>query len=737
MKNSFTRFLQKWSGIGIFLLIWLSLWICIYLFMLQPLGGILSQKYAVLSGGIGLILTLPIFLVMWKRPDLIGRPSKDSINKILFQSLFFCSLIWLVLPLPRNLFLAPFVNVDLDFQGTNNGYVEIIWLRNGLGDIPYKSLEISTAGEITPESIRIKLDEEGKGKLFWRGRAWKQVSIVLKTSDPVQVTSHIDGVPRVFSLDAPTNPVNEIVLPVKTRLFFQAINLLLLPFIFITVGYFLFLIFLIFQDPLNLARFIPGGAQKVTHKTVEKWFWVLTTMVYGLIAVTIIAIGFNNRLYMDDFCYLNIFHRNGFFGAIANNFREVNGRFASHVLNFVAISFGKANLLIGPLIAFLGVGTSLYFLIMRLVLPRQNGSAGISKRRSIGIISSTIILVTTSLMAPLLYESIVWTLHSLIITGSLVLMNIFMGLVLFFSSEPSKPFGQTTLFLIFALLGFFAMGFSEAASLATLGIYCLVALIFLITKQIKKFWGLLAGFIFGVVSGILLVANAPASTNRFNNLGSSFNLLEILTNLFNLIQSSFHTIFLGESTVGIAAFLVALLVGYTIGRVLPSPLRDEEKLPRSAGGNFALLLVPVLITIITLLPSAVVNNYLPKRTLIIPIYLLVTQYFLLTLYFGHRDAGKANSTRILIILSSLAVLATGILGLASMANMTKKIQFYASEFDARETEIFTAKASGYHQIELTPYENEISMDIPPDPANWYRGCLNEYYGIDLSVGITK
>ena len=207
-----------------------------------------------------------------------------------------------------------------------------------------RSLEISTAGEITPESIRIKLDEEGKGKLSWRGRAWKQVSIVLKTSDPVQVTSQIDGVPRVFSLDAPANPVNEIVLPVKTRLFFQAINLLLLPFIFITVGYFLFLIFLIFQDPLNLARFIPGGAQKVTHKTVEKWFWVLTTMVYGLIAVTIIATGFNNRLYMDDFCYLNIFHRNGFFGAITNNFREVNGRFASHVLNFVSDLIGQGQL---------------------------------------------------------------------------------------------------------------------------------------------------------------------------------------------------------------------------------------------------------------------------------------------------------------------------------------------------------------------------------------------------------
>jgi hypothetical protein len=733
MKNSFTRFLQKWSGIGIFLLIWLSLWICIYLFMLQPLGGTLSQKYAVFSGGIGLTLTLPILLLMWKRPDLIGRPSKDSINKILFQSLFFCSLIWLMLPLPRNLLLAPFVNVDLAFQGTKNGFVEIIWLRNGLGDIPYRSLEISIAGEITPESIRIKLDEEGEGKLSWRGRAWKQVSIVLKTSDPVQVTSQIDGVPRVFSLNAPANPVNEIVLPVKTRFFFQAINLLLLPFIFFTVGYILFLIFLILQDPLNLTRFIPGGAQKDTHKTVEKWFWVLTTMVYGLIAVTIIATGFNNRLYMDDFCYLNIFHRNGFFGAITNNFREVNGRFASHVLNFVAISLGKANLLIGPLIAFLGVGASLYFLIMRLVLPRQNGSAGISKRRSIGIISSTIILVTTSLMAPLLYESIVWTLHSLIITGSLVLMNIFMGLVLLFSSEPSKSFGQTTLFLIFALLGFFAMGFSEAASLATLGIYCLVALIFLITKQIKKFWGLLAGFIFGVVSGILLVANAPASTNRFNNLGSSFNLLEILTNLFNLIQSSFHAVFLDNSSSGIAVFLVALIVGYTIGRVLPNPLRYEEKLPRSGVGNFVLLLVPVLITIITLLPSAVVNNYLPKRTLFIPIYLFVTQYFLLTLYFGRRDAGKADSTRIILIITSIAVLATGILGLASLVKMTKQILVFASEFDAREAEIYTAKASALHQIDLTAYNNEISIDIPPDPENWYVGCLDEYYGLKLSL----
>jgi hypothetical protein len=732
MKNSFTRFLKKWSGIGIFLLVWLSLWICIYLIMLQPLNGIISQKYAVFSAGIGLILTLPIFILMWKRPDFIGRPSKDSINKILFQSLFFCSLIWLVLPLPRNLLLAPFVNVDLGFQGTKNGFVEIIWLRNGLGDIPYKSLEISTAEQITPESVRINLDAEGEGKLSWRGRAWTQVGIVLQTSDPVQITAQIDGVSRVFKLDATANPVNEIVLPVKNRFFFQAINLLLLPFIFIAVGYFLFLIFLFFQDPVKLTRFLPGGAQKITKKTVEKWFWVLTTLVYGSIAIAIIATGFNNRLYMDDFCYLNIFHRNGFFGAIIKNFQEVNGRFASHVLNFLAISLGKTNLLIGPLIAFLGVGASLYFFIMRLVLSQQNGRAGLS-RRLIGIISSIIILVTASLMAPLLYESIVWTLHSIILTGSLVLMNIFIGLVIFFSSEPSKRLGQTTLFLIFALLGFCAMGFSEAASVATLGIYCSVVLVFLVTKQIRNQGGIIAGFIFGIVSGILLVANAPASTNRFNNLGSSFNPLEIIANLIYLIQSSFHTIFLGNSSFGLAVFLAALLVGYTIGRLLPSSLMYEGKLPRSAAGNFVLLLFPVLITIITLLPSAVVNNYLPKRTLFIPIYLLVTQYFLLALYFGRRDARKANSQRILLIFSTLAILVTGIFGLASMAKMTKQILIFASEFDARETEIYTAKASGFHQINLTPYNNEISMDIPPDPANWYRGCLNEYYGLKLSL----
>ena len=93
---------------------------------------------------------------------LIGRPSKDSINKILFQSLFFCSLIWLMLPLPRNLLLAPFVNVDLAFQGTKNGFVEIIWLRNGLGDIPYRSLEISIAGEITPNQSGSSLTRKAK-----------------------------------------------------------------------------------------------------------------------------------------------------------------------------------------------------------------------------------------------------------------------------------------------------------------------------------------------------------------------------------------------------------------------------------------------------------------------------------------------------------------------------------------------------------------------------------------------
>jgi hypothetical protein len=738
MKPESINSSPKWYHFCLFLFVWLSVCISIFIIMLQPLGGVISQKYAALSGAIGLILTLPIFFLMWKRPDIIARPSRDSIIGIIFQTAFFCGLLWLFLPLPNNLLLAPIVKVDLSFQGTKSGFVEIIWLRSGLGDIPYKTLDLSLDDQISSESVRINFDPNGEANLSWSGRAWKQVSFVIKTVDPVQVTAQIDDGSRVFDLDSKINLENEIVLPVKSQSYFLTINLLLLPFFFVAVGYFLFLFLLFFRSLLNLARLFPERVINISQKSLEKWFRILTTLIYGIAAIAIITIGIFNRLYMDDFCRLNIFRLHGYLGAILYGYQEINGRFASHVFNFLAFSFGKTTIPMGPLIAFLGIGASQYFLFTQLVEPQFiKGGAGTSRSRFFGILISIIIIVTASLMAPLLYESIIWTLHSIIITGSLVLMNIFIGLVLFFSSEPSKRFGQTTLFLIFSLLGFCVMGFSEAASLAIIGIYCLVVLVFLVTKQIRNHWGLLTGYIFGIVIGILLAANAPASTNRLNNLGSSLNPLEILANLLNLIQLSFHTIFLGGSITGLAAFLVALLVGYTIGRVLPNPLRHEQKLPRSAVGNFVLFLVPVLITFITLLPSAVVNNYLPKRTLFIPIYLLVTQYFLLTLYFGRRDAGKVNSTRILIIITSFAVLVTGILGLSSIVKMTKQILVFASEFDARETEIYTAKASGFHQIDLTPYNNEISMDIPPDPANWYHACLNEYYGIDLVIDRSK
>ncbi len=192
-----------------------------------------------------------------------------------------------------------------------------------------------------------------------------------------------------------------------------------------------------------------------------------------------------------------------------------------------------------------------------------------------------------------------------------------------------------------------------------------------------------------MMGGILVVANAPASANRVGLLGFSINPMDIFTNIFNLIQSSFRVIFLEKSGIGLAAFFIALLAGYTIGRVAPTPLRFAKHFPRTAFGQFILLLLPIMLTIITLLPSALVNNYLPLRTMFIPIYLLVVQYFIISIYFGHRDSIKRESTPLILIFTSISVLIIGVIGLVSVGNLTRQISVFATEFDAREAEIIS------------------------------------------------
>jgi hypothetical protein len=556
----------------------------------------------------------------------------------------------------------------------------------------------------------------------------------MEASHPVKITSTIDSSTTLFDLDPKTQTEFELVLPVREGLYYGVINFLLLPFFFIAVGYFIFLFHNLFWSRFSPIRYLNNVASKIPIKPLFKGACVFIATVYGLLALLIISTGFLNRLYMDDFCYINILHRNGFFGAILNNYLEINGRFLSHVLNYLAFSFGKTSIPLGAMIAFLGTGASQYFLFRQLTIEKTpTVSKDKRNTRFIAILFTLIVLVTTSLLAPALYESIYWTLHSLIVTGSLFLLNIFMGLVLVFTSGRYDGVGQLKQALIFALVGFCAMGFSEAAPLFLFAVYGLVVLVLIVKKRFSRYRGLVLGFLIGIVGGILVVGNAPASANRVGLLGFSLNLMDIFSNIFILIQSSFRVIFLENSGIGLAAFLIALLAGYTIGRAAPVPLRFANHFPATAFGQFILLLLPIMLTIITLLPSALVNNYLPLRTMFIPIYLLVVQYLIISIYFGHRDSIKRESTPLILLVASISVLVIGVIGLVSVGSLAKQISVFATEFDAREAAIFQAKDSGLDQIQLAPYNNQITLDIPPDPSNWYVGCLNEYYGMDLSL----
>jgi|WetSurMetagenome_2_1015567.scaffolds.fasta_scaffold02496_7 hypothetical protein len=737
MKFPTTRFSPKSTALLLFILAFSSIWLILFLIFLQPLGGIVSIKFAAISGAIALTLTLPIFLLMRLCPDLFQIPVKSSINRLLFLALFFCLVVWLVFPLLQNSLLAPNASIILNFQGNKNGFVDITWVKNGFGDIPYKALRVNQDSQIQPEYFQVTLNEKGSAELSWKGKVWKQVSMVMKVSKPVKVNAKAGNENFNFELNPTINQEYELILPVKSEGYYLLINLLVLPFFFIVVFYFLFLFYIFFWiSSLNKIDY-KSPVIKILKWPLFKAVWGLTTIIYLILTLMIIATGFYNRLFMDDFCYLNIFRQHGFLGAIASSYINVNGRFTSHLLNFLAFSFGKTNIPFGPLIAILGVGISLFFLFNHLF--RENNpidKEGKSIYRWVGFTFTVVILVTMSILAPSLYESLDWALHALIVTGSLCLVNLFAGLALYFSNSSHHKSSQILQAVLFALLGFFAMGFSETSAVFLLSVYSLVALFLLTRRKLKQYWGLTFGCGIGIIAGILLVASSPASVNRVNSLGFTGSVSGIIGNLFELIQTSFRNAFLDNSGYGAFAFLIALLVGYSFGRALPIAFRFEDEIPHSAFGQFLLLLMPFLLTIATLLPSAIVNNYLPMRTLIIPIYFLVVQYFIISFFFGHRDSARHKSTQVLLILTSISVLAVGLIGLNLFMKTTKEIILFASEFDRREAEIYEAKTAGLKEVKLTPFTNTISMDISSDRSNWYVRCLNEYYGINLSVDRT-
>ena len=322
------------------------------------------------------------------------------------------------------------------------------------------------------------------------------------------------------------------------------------------------------------------------------------------------------------------------------------------MLNFLALSFGKTSIPFGPLIAVLGVGGSLFYLFNRLFIVRsQNGNGSLKTAHLMSFLFSSIVIVTTSLMAPFLYESIDWSLHSLIVTGGLFLANFFIGLVLYFTSDSPKRFGQIGISLVFALVSFCAMGFSEPAALFLLSIYSLIIIILAVNKKITKYLGLIIGFAIGAGCGFLMVALSPGSANRVGLIGVSLLPNEVFYHFLEVVRMSFRTIFLDHLGIGMVAFFTALLLGYTLGRTLKVSLRFEEYFPSTPLGQFVLWLMPFLLTIFIMLPSALLKSYLPLRTLYIPIYFLVVQYFIISVYYGRRDAENTEVTRLLLVIS--------------------------------------------------------------------------------------
>ncbi len=734
MRSSPNRFPPNWQSVVIFLLVWVSIWICIYLIMLQPLGGIISQKYAVISGGIGLFLTLPFFGMIWYRPGIIKIPPRQSIVFILLQALFFCIIIWIAVPSLRNILLAPATDLILNFYGEKGGFVDITWLKNGLGDISFNNVKLNQTSEIQLENIHLNLDEKGHADLSWSGRVWQEISIVMNASKSVKVTSNIDGQTQIFDYDPKTVTNFEMILPVKYKSFYQQINLLIAPFLFVTVSYLLFLFSIFARDFSSLTRHLSWALNKIALKPLVISVCIAIGSVFGALAIKIVSTGYFNRMYIDDFCYLNIFHKNGLLGAILFAYAELNGRFTSHVLNFIAFSFGKASIPFGPLIAVMGIGGSLFYLFSRLfIVKNRRESKSMKIIYLASFLFSLIVIVTTSLIAPFLYESIDWTLHSLIVTGSLFVVNFFIGLVLFFTANAQKHFNQIGTAFVFALLGFCSMGFSEPAVIFLLAIYGLLVLIFLVYKKIKQYWGIILGFGIGAICGFLMVALSPGSSERVGRIGFSNSINDIFYRLFSLVRMSFSEFFLYQNSIGIFAFIIAMLLGFTLGRTLNINLRFEKIFPRSPYGQFILWLMPFLLTILLLLPSALVKGYLPLRTLYIPIYFLVLQYFLIFVYYGRRNANENEATRLLLVISIISILCFGVIGFVSLENLTKQIIIYADEFDSRETEIFRAKSAGLSQTKITPYTNDLSWDIPENPSHWFVECLKDYYGVQLSL----
>jgi len=712
MKQHFLHFNPAFSPVIMVLILWGSLTLNLYLFVFQPVHTV-SRVQLGLSGLVagGMVMLLLTWYQRENAPAL-----HVPIRWGALFALWTTGLVFLGKPQPSMAIFALPERVEVTFTPLQDNATSalVTWMHNGVSDVSFQQVNWLGGAQIQSDGVRLELSKDHLGGLHWEGKGWRTLTLTLKSEVPLlaEVSTRHTHMDMIIE---PASPSERAVhIPIGDPQFARVIQTAMWGNVFLS-----------FFLSMWVGTAVPR--EKRFHLPSPRWQdflpWVPLIFLTGLGWVVGMVTAQYNRLYVDDYCYLNLLNQKGWAGANVHAYLHITGRFAAHALDFVAYHLDERIAPLGIFVLFTAGGGALY-LLMRTLYPVAKGWQTAGMAWALPLFA----LITTA--NPV--QSVFWTLHALSVCAGLGFLLLTFRAVFRMIPSPASVKERIGLFL----LALFTGGFHETLSIAGILLLTLTTWLEWRTRKGENRFSMpvSAVAVLGLICGTLIVALAPGNTSRMAEIGYSLTLKEILFQTGDLIRSSFHWMLGGPDQSGfpLMILLVVFLLGIQWGRrySIPSlgfaPLHPLEKI--------ILFFLPVFSILIMLLPSAVLMGYFPLRSLFIP------QMVLISAAFGHGVwAGewlRKQNTHLLIPVSVFTVgvlLWAGWLIYPAVTTFHWEMRLHAAEWDARVNLITQAREAGKPEVIVPPYRHIAEVDLQPDPNHWLNQCVQDYYGIRVQI----
>lgn len=476
-----------------------------------------------------------------------------------------------------------------------------------------------------------------------------------------------------------------------------------------------------------------------------KYLFITPTFLFSITTFTyLMIIASHNRLFADDYCYLLHLRARGLFNSIIDSYQYLNGRWLSHIVNYLLYSTDEFFIHSAPLL-FLFLVFAINFVLNSLIeLDR--------KKQPFTITVAFFLTLLVILISPEFFLTSIWTLHVAILVGGITFMLVAIGLFLRLTTQRI-PVKTSWNFLLF-MLALFSTSFHEGIAIIAFYVYCLL-LLFEIKVQgrirdLPKAAYLIAGAILGIIS----VFFAASNLNRARILNDSSELSNFLMNI-GLLSIKYVFFLAGEYQSdwrGLVIPLLSLLTGLIVSRF--AKLSDKFT-PNSFLTKFSPLTIflPFLGSVFVIIPFLFVGGYFPLRTYFVVGFILTFGNFVLGLWISSIERIKKVSLRNLYILWLCVFLFISISSVIRLTNYVDTIISYAQEFDQREAIIQDAFIHNLRYVKVPKYSNLLDVEWVSDlenkdidcnlensdtypiklllSENPPNCCLSRYYGIPI------